>query len=258
MHSINCVQFCGMNLIIDQGNTATKLAIFSQKKLMDKIAFSKDEFVKTNQWLLKNCSRDTPVLHSSVTNQSLSIPSGRIVMLDHQTPIPIKNNYQTPETLGHDRLANAVAISKLAGDEPALAIDLGTCIKYDLIANRTYLGGNISPGMNMRFDALHQLTDQLPRIDSTGDMFEEGFLNYGISTSTSIINGVQQAIIHEINGFISRYKQEFTGLTIFMTGGDAKFFDKAFKKGIFAFSVKYREDLTLFGLNEILEYNVKA
>ena len=247
-----------MNLIIDQGNTATKLAIFSQKKLMDKIVFSREDFVKTNQWLQGNCSANTPVLCSSVTNQSLSIPSGQVVHLNHQTPIPIKNNYQTPETLGHDRLANAVAISKLAGDTPALAIDLGTCIKYDLVDNGTYLGGNISPGMKMRFDALHQLTDQLPLIGSTKEMFEKDFLNYGISTSTSIINGVQQAIIHEINGFITRYEKEFIGLTIFMTGGDANFFDKAFKKGIFAFSVKYREDLTLFGLNEILEYNVKA
>ena len=252
------MQFCPMNLVIDQGNTATKMAVWHQKKWINKIVFSKDQLKETNQWLSENVVPDTPTLLSSVTNQTLTIPSEKIVKLNHLTPIPIKNAYATPATLGNDRLANAVAITKLAGQKPAIAIDLGTCIKYDLVVNKTYLGGNISPGLHMRFEALHQLTDQLPRIEANTKIFENDVPDYGISTETSILNGVQQAIIHEINGFVNRYKSQFDGLTIFMTGGDANFFDRTFKKGIFAFSVNYREDLTLFGLNEILEYNVKS
>ena len=110
-----------------------------------------------------------------------------------------------------------------------------------------YLGGNISPGMNMRYAALESFTDQLSLIAS-----EEFVFGFGTTTKTSILNGVQHAIFHEINGFIERYQEQFGELTIFMTGGDLKYFDKGNKNPIFADS-----DLTIFGLNEILKYNVE-
>jgi type III pantothenate kinase len=252
------VQFCCMNLIIDQGNTATKAALFEGGILKTKVIYAKKDIHRLEDWIAQNCQSDTNVLWSSVTNQPIKINSKKILCLTSTTPLPIENEYETPETLGKDRIANAVAIWSKTKNNSALCIDMGTCIKYDLVVENAYKGGNISPGMVMRYKALNVFTDQLPEIMPNQAIFENNFPEYGISTATSIINGVQQAIVHEVNGFVARYQERFGPLTIFMSGGDAKFFDKAFKKGIFAFSVKYWEDLTLCGLNEILEYNVKS
>jgi type III pantothenate kinase len=121
-------------------------------------------------------------------------------------------------------------------------------VKYDLVsASGEYLGGAISPGLEMRFKALHEFTDKLPLLEST-TVAED----FGTDTESSIASGVKLGIIHEINGFIERYSLQFTDLTIFMTGGDLKYFDKAFKNRIFALP-----DLTLIGLNEILQHNIQ-
>ncbi|MFT5820351.1 MAG: type III pantothenate kinase [Crocinitomix sp.] len=238
-----------MNLIVDQGNTATKLALFDEGgNLQLKNIFAKNDIAQVEQWVIEHAKEAKAVLVSSVTNDQISIPIARRIDLDTSTPIPIENSYETPETLGKDRLANAVAIWKKNPDKHSLCIDLGTCIKYDLVNDKgIYLGGNISPGLKMRYAALQSFTDQLPLIEP--EDFELGF---GTTTKTSILNGVQHAIFHEINGFIHRYQEQFGELTIFMTGGDLKYFDKGYKNPIFADS-----DLTIFGLNEILKYNVE-
>lgn len=239
-----------MNLIVDQGNTATKFAFFSADgKLVERKTVSKEDLDTAQRWILEEGHRANHVLVSSVTNQQFSFPQKDVLYLDLNTPIPLKNSYESPQTLGRDRLANAVAIWMENPNKNSLCIDLGTCIKYDLVNNEgCYLGGNISPGMQMRYQALAHFTDQLPLIEPGNTK-----LNYGTTTETSIRNGVQQAVFHEINGFIQRYDEQFAELTIFMTGGDLKYFDKGFKNTIFADS-----DLTMKGLNEILKYNVEA
>ena len=148
--------------------------------------------------------------------------------------------------MGKDRIANAVGIWSLNKHKDSLCIDLGTCIKYDLVSREgVYLGGNISPGMEMRYKALAHFTDKLPLVNP-----QPYKTKYGVDTTSSIVHGVQEAITHEINGFITRYTNEFIDLTIFMTGGDLNYFDKVYKNSIFANS-----DLTVVGLNEILIYN---
>lgn len=243
-----------MNLIVDQGNTATKLAIFdSEKKITSKVIFLKKDQKLTEDWIAEKIESVNAIIVSSVTNNVLRINHPNLIVFNDKTPIPIINKYKTPETLGKDRLANAIAIWALNPHKPSMAIDMGTCIKYDLVSEKgEYLGGNISPGMNMRYESLHAFTDQLPRIEPAD--FE---YNFGDNTETSILNGVQHAINHEINGFIQRYTEQFGQLTIFMTGGDVKYFDKGFKSSIFAFPNQIGEDLTLYGLNEILNYNVE-
>jgi type III pantothenate kinase len=150
--------------------------------------------------------------------------------------------------LGRDRLANAVGAWYKNENQNSLIIDVGTCIKYDLVnAQGEYLGGAISPGISMRFEALNKFTANLPLLSK-----QKTATKYGDDTNSSIYKGVQEGIYHEINGFIQEYSDEFSRLTIFMTGGDAKFFDKPFICDIFADS-----DLTLFGLNKILTYNVQ-
>jgi len=240
-----------MKLLVDQGNTAIKLGLFDAEKIISKAVFLNDEFGFAQQWLQTNIQEPVDVLLCSVVEKEFelaAIPAISFFRLDAATKLPIKNEYRTPESLGKDRLANAVACWSLNPKKNSLSIDLGTCIKYDIVtADGIYKGGAISPGLEMRYKALHEFTDQLPLVEN--DIASH---LYGADTESCIVTGVKEGMINEINGFIERYSEEFKGLTIFMTGGDAKFFDKALKSTIFA-----HPDLTLIGLNEILRYNVQ-
>lgn len=242
--------FALMNLIIDEGNTAFKLAIYDKDNLVKHQVFEPFEKQEMHSWISDSLTSIKHVIISSVVNNGLDLTRYKFneIYLDHLTPIPIKNKYKTPETLGKDRLANAVAAWCKNPVGNSLVVDMGTCIKYDLVCGELgYMGGNIAPGLKMRYKALNEFTDKLPLVESHGVD-----LNYGVDTNTSIINGVEHAIYHEINGFVNFYNEQFPDLTIFMTGGDAKYFDKPFIVDIFAVP-----NLTLFGLNKILKHNVE-
>jgi len=168
--------------------------------------------------------------------------------LNHQTPVPIRNNYLTPETLGLDRLAAAVGAQVLFPDQDLLVIDAGTAITFDLVEkNGTFAGGNISPGLQSRFRALHEFTDRLPLVEAT-DLCPE----IGLSTEDAIRAGVIQGMIFEIDGMIGAMKKKLPEIQPILTGGDALFFERRLKSPIF---VKF--EITLIGLNRILEYNVE-
>ena len=240
-----------MNLIIDQGNTAIKLAIFEGNKILSKKSFLPEDEKIMYSWLNEHDLGKINVLVCNVSNKDLDLSFleiNQLINLDHKTVQPLELDYKSPSTLGYDRLANAVGAYHANPESNSLVIDLGTCIKYDLVNSKgQYLGGNISPGMMMRFKALSDQTASLPSLD-----FKHLEQEWGTDTNSSIRAGVQLGITEEINGFINRYSEEFQPLTIFMTGGDSKYFDKAYKNAIFADS-----DLTLKGLNEILNYNVE-
>ena len=164
----------------------------------------------------------------------------------YQTPIPIRNLYRTPQTLGVDRLAAVIAAYTTKPHHPALVIDAGTCITYDFIDEHgQYQGGNISPGMEMRFKALHGFTSKLPKIEASGETPD-----YGYSTETAIRSGVIRGIEHEISGYIQHLKKNYPSLLVFLTGGNEFSFDTNLKSGIFADGF-----LVLKGLNRILDYN---
>lgn len=240
-----------MNLIIDEGNTAFKLAIYKEDELREKAIFHPSERQEMHSWISDFLSHIKHVIVSTVVEKGLDLSRYKFneIKLDENTELPITNEYKTPKTLGRDRLANAVAAWYLNRNGNSLVIDLGTCIKYDLVSSKgAYLGGNISPGIKMRFASLNHFTAKLPLLQKIDIEF-----SYGIDTDSSIYNGVEQGVYHEMNGFIEKYKSDFSELTIFMTGGDANFFDKPFICDIFAHS-----DLTLFGLNKILTYNVES
>ena len=240
--------FATMNLVIDQGNTAIKLAIFDQTNLIEKVSIERNLNSEILEFYHKYELNLDKAIYSSVTNDEFPEINIPVLKFSTDTPLPIQNKYSTPKSLGKDRLANAVAVWFLNPHQNSLAIDMGTCIKYDIVSEKgEYLGGNISPGLEMRYKALNYFTDKLPLLSAKQDNF-----NYGIDTETSIFNGVQQGIYHEINGFIQRYKEQFGGLTIFMSGGSTIFFDKEFKNDIFA-----NPNLTLIGLNQILMYNAE-
>lgn len=162
--------------------------------------------------------------------------------------IPIKNRYSTPQTLGKDRLANAIAAAFLFPKRNVLTIDVGTCVKFDFVNKKAeYLGGSISPGMLMRFNALHQFTDRLPLVKP--DKIKNVV---GNSTETALQSGVIIGMTEEIRGIINIYRTKYPDLIVIITGGDASRFVSQLKMSIFAAT-----DLVNIGLNEIIRYNVE-
>ena len=239
-----------MNLIIDIGNTSAKLAVFSQEKIIETIRCSN----QTLEGLSSLCERfpiekgivsTVVTLNENIIKQlgSLSFP---IKMFTHKTPVPIKNQYETPHTLGMDRLAAVVEAYSAKPNHPILVIDAGTCITIDFIDEQgQYKGGNISPGADMRLKALHTFTSKLPEIAREGEI-----PSIGRNTETAIRSGVMKGIEHEIYGYIQQFQKKYPSLLVFLTGGIEISFDTKLKSSIFADSF-----LVLKGLNRILEYN---
>src|SRR5690606_6792967 len=152
----------------------------------------------------------------------------------------IINCYDTPDTLGKDRLAGAVAGAHLYPGKNVLIIDAGTAITYDMVHSMNqYVGGSISPGINMRFKALHTFTKRLPLYEPT--MYDK---LTGTDTYQSIMSGVMVGARAEMDGIINEYEQKYQSLITILTGGDAIYFDKKLKSNIFATS-----NLVLSGLN---------
>jgi type III pantothenate kinase len=241
-----------LNLVVDIGNTNTKLAVFKGSELLKHVKLENSSLEAVKAFCEQYSIRQT--ILSSVANHAIELEHyfvevGQLVVLDHSTPIPLQNKYASPETLGRDRLANAVGGMVAFPHKNVLVIDMGTCIKYDFVQNgESYLGGAISPGFVMRFKALNTFTDQLPLIE--GDIFNELI---GNTTTNSILSGVYNGVTKELKGVIEDYNNQFNDLKIVLAGGDAKFFkpdDISGKNSIFADIF-----ITLRGLNEILNYN---
>jgi len=170
----------------------------------------------------------------------------QLLYLSAKTPLPIKNSYKTPKTLGRDRLAGVVGAHHLYPGKSCLVIDAGTCITYDLITKESnYLGGNIAPGVKMRFKAMHHFTAKLPEMKQ---------MNYktliGNTTNTALQTGGALGAVLEMEGFIKAYRKEFSPLKVIITGGDADFFENRLKTKIFV-----NQNLVLIGLNKILDHN---
>lgn len=170
------------------------------------------------------------------------------IFLDKTVFIPVKIQYQTPDTLGADRLAAVVGAHYLHPGKNILIIDAGTAITYELIeAPGIYIGGNISPGMTTRFKALNHFTKKLPLLQE-----EEDIPGIGYSTKTAIQAGVVNGIVYEMDGYINDLRRKYTELLVFLTGGHSFYFARRLKNSIFA-----DINLVLTGLNRILEYNVE-
>ena len=168
--------------------------------------------------------------------------------MDGHTKIPLQNTYKTPESLGRDRIALAVGANQLFPTNNTLVIDAGTCITYDFIDEKNnYLGGAISPGLQIRLNALHTFTEKLPLVT-----IKNGSELIGKTTEMSILSGVINGATAEVDGIIDRYKEQFGNLKTVLTGGDANYFVKTLKNNIFANS-----KVLLNGLNTILNYNAK-
>ena len=240
-----------MNLVVDIGNTRVKLAVFDERTLLDKVVLEKQRFDKNylQDFEQKHAFDRTILIHSGEPDASALNylrEKGNFLLLDAQTPLPIFNAYETPATLGKDRLSAVTAAHFLFPNKNCLVIDCGTCITYNFIdSSGTFRGGSISPGLQMRFRAMHEFTAKLPLLQA-GDCGD--FI--GKNTESSIRVGAQTAAIFEMDAFISAYSARFEQLTTLITGGDAHFFALHLKNKIFA-----EENLVLIGLNEILNFN---
>jgi len=240
-----------MKLVIDLGNTFQKCAVFSG----DEIVY----FEAPDQVTMKSLLRifDFYTINSAILSsvifhdkeiESIIRSRCRCVILDKNTPLPLLNKYETPETLGNDRLASAVAGYSLFPNQNVLVIDAGTCIKYDFINAQTeYCGGAISPGLQMRFNALHTFTEKLPQIELT----DFNSLT-GINTTESLLSGVINGTLAEIDGIIDRYREKYPEIQVVLSGGDAEYLVSKLKNKIFAVA-----NIVLTGLKIILDHNDK-
>jgi type III pantothenate kinase len=240
-----------MNLVIDIGNTKTKLSIFKNGEI---VYFSALEKINTGHIL--NLQRKFPGLDkaiiSSVKKYSNEIKDylkkkfRLFIELNAGTPLPLENCYQSKDTLGNDRIAAAVGAYTLFPGKNVLVIDAGTAITYDIVNDKKqYLGGNISPGIEMRYKALQHYTDNLPLV--TKKKFDDLF---GRTTEEAIRAGVQHGVAFEADKTIDSFKEFYKNLEVIITGGDANFFVMKLKNSFF---VDF--NLIAIGLNSIIEYN---
>lgn len=237
------------NVCIDYGNTRIKLAVFVNDELKKRIILL--------SWdaLMAELKEQVPcnVIFSSVREASSSLDeiksiAHNFVELSHVTPLPITNAYKTPKTLGKDRLAAVVGAWTLKPQSNSLVVDLGTAATFDFISSGgRYLGGTISPGLNMRLKSLNYFTDKLPLVEPVA---VSPLL--GADTSEALRSGAFNGMLFEIEGYIRRMRQKYESLFVFLTGGDAFYFENRLKSSIFA-----NENLVLIGLNRILNYNVE-
>jgi type III pantothenate kinase len=238
-------------LVIDLGNTNKKLAIFDGKKLLTMAQFPSVSVALLREFTAIHREIDYGILSSvapypDAIRRFLS-KNFRLYELDEHTPLPIINRYQTKATLGKDRLAAVVAGAKRFPGKNVLVINAGTCITYDFVNDRNeYLGGAISPGLVMRFNALHTFTGKLPLVS-----FRNAMILTGKNTEDSILAGVLTGAIAEIEGIANRYRQKYQDLQIILSGGDYKYFDNRLKISIFALP-----NIVIHGLQQILEFNV--
>jgi type III pantothenate kinase len=242
-----------MNLVIDIGNTYVKCAVFERDSIVENVKFNIETFKENVLKILKSFIAIEKIIISSVRNLDvLDVEFIKAIkptlILDKNFAFPFNNEYVTPETLGVDRLALVSAAYHKMSFSNTLVIDAGTCITYDFIdSSNNYLGGSISPGLEMRYKALNKYTNGLPLLESSS---ENKII--GNSTSSCMHSGVVNGLLYEIDGIIDWYNTNYEDLTVILTGGDTNFLSKQLKSSIFANS-----NFLLEGLNYLLNFNLK-
>ena len=240
-----------MNLIIDIGNTCAKLACFDGNDIVDEQRIDRgedyliDSFLekhKFTQGIYSTVADITPTMQAKIK----ALPFEMLELVSGKTPVPVKIKYATPLTLGADRLAAAVAAATLKPGRNVMVIDIGTCLTFDMVnAAGEFLGGNISPGPQMRFKALHQFTARLPKVERRGVAPE-----IGTTTMTAIRSGVLYGVKYEIEGYVKAMERTFPKLFVYITGGVHLDLDLGG-----SCDVENDDYIVPRGLNRILQYN---
>lgn len=239
-----------MQLAIDIGNSSAKLIVFDGNTIIERqkiTTLQLDDLRRLFQQydiratIVSSVGKEYPVVEHWLEDNTF------FVALNHHTPLPIENLYQTPKTLGKDRIAAAVGAKALYPYTNCLVVDAGTCITYEFVdASGKYRGGSIAPGIRMRMQAMHDYTARLPLIEKQRlDSF------VGFNTETAMRTGAQLGASLEIEGFLARYEQLYGSVQLMITGGDAEIIAEPLRTNTFIIN----KDLVLIGLNKILEYN---
>jgi len=248
-----------MNLCIDQGNSRTKVALMTDEgKMINHFIYK--QFSSAEVERLFDLYDITDSIISSVVNieaavvNTLHRRSQHFVLFDHNTPVPIINKYESPQTLGQDRLAAAVGAKSLCPNENLLIIDVGSAITYDFVtAEGEYIGGNIAPGLKMRFTMLQRMTKKLPLVEA-----EENELIplFGKNTRDAIAAGVIRGVAYEVKGYMRTLHEKMPHFQTFLTGGHAGYvLNNVRTSRTEKRDMHYEKHLVLVGLNEILIWN---
>ena len=248
-----------MNLCIDQGNSRTKVALMTDEgKLIKHLIYK--QFSSADIDRLFELYDITDSIISSVVNieaavvNTLSRRSQHFVLFDHMTPVPIVNTYDTPETLGQDRLAAAVGAKHLCPNENLLIIDAGSAITYDYVSEQgEFVGGNIAPGLKMRFTILQRMTKKLPLVEVEDN---ELIPLFGKNTRDAIAAGVIRGVAYEVKGYMRTMREKVPHFRTFLTGGNAPYVLANVRSSrTEEREMIFEKHLVLIGLNEILVFN---
>ena len=237
-------------LTIDQGNSLTKCTVFSEDGVLDHIAAEDQQLNFDLNQLLKKYPIHTAIV-SSVREKDdgievLQDAGIQALKMSHDLKMPFAINYQTPHTLGTDRLANAAGALAMFPNSNSLVLDFGTCLTYSILSNGAFIGGAIAPGIEIRLKSLPEFTGKLPLV-----RFQAKWpAIIGNSTENSILSGVIRGILAETDGMIEEYCSQIAELNVIITGGHHTFFEPHLKSTIFAAPL-----LTPKGLHEILLLN---
>ncbi len=242
-----------MILTVDIGNTRIKGAVFEGDTQIDTFFFTKNDFQKKIKNILKTHQKITHLVVASVGDVEKESflefkKELNVHFISHEDSFPFFNDYETPQTLGIDRMVLAAGATFQFPNQNRLVIDAGTCVTFDFIDDKNkYHGGAIAPGLRLRYESLHNFTAKLPllTLESPKDLI-------GKSTSESIHSGVVNGLVYEIDGFIDEYKARYSNFIIILTGGDTDFLAKRLKNTIFANS-----NFLLESLNQTFQYKIK-
>ncbi len=234
------------HLLLDQGNTRCKAAIVHDG-VFEHRPSALDLKSMLEQYPLDDFSG---VIISSTAHipeeiEQVLKTKKNCIILNHNTPLPIGIDYESPESLGPDRRANACGLQHVAPEQDTMAIDIGTCITYDLVIDKQFIGGAIAPGLQLRNRSMNDYTSKLPLVP-----LEKQPELLGKNTQSCLQSGILNGMNAEIHGMIDQYRERYPHLQVYITGGDSKYFDMGLKNFIFADA-----NLTLRGLHSILQFN---
>ena len=245
-----------MNLTIDIGNTRVKSAVFKGKNLLEVNIFDKSAFEEELQGVFNRNPNIQQAIISSVAGSDVDYESVlphhiRLFHLDANLYLNFSSKYDDLKKLGADRKALIAAAVTNYPTRDILVIDMGSCVTYDMVdRSGLHHGGGISPGWQMRLNAMHTFTGRLPKLSTLEHTIEKEEFN-GTNTQEAMFNSTFFGLLAEIDQRIEHYKSEFPDLTVILTGGDAQSFSVRLKNRIFAHS-----NFLLEGLNALLEHNL--
>lgn len=243
-----------MYLLIDLGNTRAKFFLYKEGYFFAEERVDLSRYDEMAKYLISNHPDIKGLIYSDVSNKAVGFfekfsVQFSVIRVHSQIQLPFKNSYESPNSLGSDRIVLVSAACKYYPNTNVLIIDLGSCITYDFLdSNCIYHGGAISPGFEMRYKSLHHYTGNLPLLE--GKKFKNPT---GKNTEQAIHAGIYFGIVDEINARIEYYEQKYDSLTVILTGGDANKLPKTLKNSIFANSNFIAE-----GMFHLLELNIDS